>query len=120
MEMEKTKRFQDLKVWQKAHQLVLRIYKLTASFPDHEIFGLTSQIRRSAVSIAANIVEGFKRCGKADKVRFFNISQASLEETRYYLILAHDLCYADTTDFFEDVDEVARMLDSYMRTIESR
>jgi len=52
--MEKTKRFQDLKVWQKAHQLVLRIYKLTASFPDSEIFGLTSQIRRSAVSIAAN------------------------------------------------------------------
>ena len=118
--METTKRFQDLKVWQKAHQLVLRIYKLTASFPDHEIFGLTSQIRRSAVSIAANIVEGFKRRGKADKIRFFNISQASLEETRYYLILAHDLFYADTTDFFEDVDEVSRMLDSYMKTIESR
>ena len=63
---------------------------------------------------------GFKRRGKADKIRFFNISQASLEETRYYLILANDLFYADTTDFFEDVDEVSRMLDSYMKTIESR
>jgi four helix bundle protein len=110
--MQKAQRFQDLKVWQRAHQLVLRIYKLTGLLPDHEIFGLTSQIRRSAVSIAANIVEGFKRRGKADKVHFFNISQASLEETRYYLILAHDLLYADTTDFFEDVDEVGRMLDS--------
>jgi four helix bundle protein len=118
--MEKAQRFQDLKVWQKAHQFVLRIYKLTGSFPDHEIFGLTSQIRRSAVSIAANIVEGFKRRGKADKVSFFNISQASLEETRYYLILAHDLCYADTTDFFEDVDEVGRMLDSYMQAVTSK
>ena len=118
--MERTKRFQDLKVWQKAHELVLVIYKLTASFPNHEIFGLTSQIRRSAVSIAANIVEGFKRRGKADKLRFFNISQASLEETRYYLILAQELCYADTVDLFEDVDEVGRMLDSYMRRIESK
>jgi four helix bundle protein len=118
--MERTKRFQDLKVWQKAHELVLVIYKLTTSFPNHEIFGLTSQIRRSAVSIAANIVEGFKRRGKADKLRFFNISQASLEETRYHLILAQDLCYADTVILFEDVDEVGRMLDSYMRRIESK
>ena len=115
--MEKARRFQDLMVWQKSHQFVLDIYKLTRSFPDYELFGLTSQIRRSAVSIPANIVEGFKRRGKADKVRFFNISQASLEETKYYLILAHDLGYAETESLQKEADEVGRLLDGYMKAI---
>jgi four helix bundle protein len=118
--MERARRFQDLKVWQKAHRFALRIYKLTASFPGHEIFCLTSQIRRSAISVPANIAEGFKRRGKADKARFLNISQASLEETRYYLILAHDLCYADAADLLDDVDEVSRMLDSYTQAVVSK
>jgi len=96
---------------------VLGIYKLTRSFPDCELFGLTSQIRRSAVSIAANIVEGFKRRGKADKVRFFNIAQGSLEETRYYLILARDLGYAETEDLQKEADELGRLLDGYMKAI---
>jgi four helix bundle protein len=117
--MEKARRFQDLKVWQKSHQFVLDIYKLARSFPDYELFGLTSQIRRAAVSIPANIAEGFKRKGKADKVRFFNISQASLEETRYYLILAHDLGYAETEDLQREADEVGRLLDGYMKAIVS-
>jgi four helix bundle protein len=115
--MEKARRFQDLKVWQKSHQFVLEVYKVTRSFPDYELFGLTSQIRRSAVSIPANIVEGFKRRGRADKVRFYNISQASLEETRYYLILAHDLGYAETEDLQKEADEVGRLLDGYMKAI---
>jgi four helix bundle protein len=115
--MEKARRFQDLKVWQKSHQFVLEIYKLTRSFPDYELFGLTSQMRRAAVSIPANIAEGFKRRGKADKVRFFNISQGSLEETRYYLILASDLVYAETGDLQFEVDEVGRLLDAYMKAI---
>lgn len=96
---------------------MLGIYKLTRSFPDCELFGLTSQIRRSAVSIAANIVEGFKRRGKADKVRFFNIAQGSLEETRYYLILARDLGYAETEDLQKEADELGRLLDGYMKAI---
>ena len=67
--MKKAKTFKDVEVWQKSHSLVLKIYKITRDFPRYELFGLTSQIRRSAVSIPANIVEGFKRKGNADKVR---------------------------------------------------
>jgi four helix bundle protein len=115
--MEKARRFQDLKVWQKSHQFVLNVYKLTRSFPDHELFGLTSQIRRAAVSIPANIAEGFKRKGKGDKVRFYNISQGSLEETRYYLILTQDLGYAETDDLQKEADEVGRLLGGYMKAI---
>ena len=114
--MNKAKTFKDLTVWQKSHEFVLEIYKLTRDFPSYELFGLTSQIRRSSVSIPANIVEGFKRKGKADKLRFFNISQASLEETRYYLILANDLEYAKTDKLQENLDEVSRMLDGYVRS----
>ena len=84
-------RFEDLVVWQKAHQFVLKAYRLSKGFPRAEVFGLTSQFRRAAVSITANIAEGFKKRGKADKLRFFNIAQDSLEECRYYLILARDL-----------------------------
>jgi four helix bundle protein len=113
----KAKTFEDLLVWQKAHKLVLEIYKLTRTFPQDELFGLTSQIRRAAVSVPANIAEGFKRKGKADKLRFFNISQASLEEVRYYLILAQDLGYADTASLKTNVDEISRMLDAYMKSI---
>ena len=113
----KAKKFQELLVWQKSHQFVLKIYKLTRGFPEREIFGLVSQIRRSAVSIPANIAEGFRRKGRADKLRFYNISQASLEETRYYLILAKDLGYAETEDLLAEVDEVGRMLDAYMRSM---
>ncbi len=85
--------FQDLIVWQKSHSLVLKIYKHSKSFPNNEIFGLTQQLRRSAVSVPANVAEGFKKRGKNDKARFFNIAQGSLEETRYYLILATALGY---------------------------
>ena len=113
----KAKTFEDLIVWQKAHQLVLEIYKLTRSFPQEELFGLISQIRRAAVSAPANVAEGFKRKGKADKVRFFNISQGSLEEVRYFLILAQDLGYADTATLKTNVDEISRMLDAYMKSI---
>jgi four helix bundle protein len=113
----KAKTFEDLVVWQKAHQLVLAIYKMTRTFPQEELFGLTSQIRRAAVSVPANIAEGFKRKGKADKARFFNISQGSLEEVRYYLILAQDLDYADTATLKTNVDEISRMLDAYMKSI---
>ena len=79
------KTFQDLIVWKKAHQYVLNVYKMTAEFPRSELYGLTSQFRRAAVSIPANIAEGFKKRGKADKVRFMNIAQGSLEESKYYM-----------------------------------
>ncbi|MHC1704224.1 MAG: four helix bundle protein [Tenuifilaceae bacterium] len=109
--------FEDLVVWQKAHKLVLSIYKFTALFPKEELYGLTSQFRRAALSIAANIAEGYKKNGVKDKLRFYNISQGSLEECRYYLILSQDLNYAQTANLRFDLEEVSKMLESYMKAI---
>ena len=85
--------FQDLVVCQKSHALTLRVYKLTTKFPKEELFGLTAQMRRAAVSVPADIAEGFSKRGPADKARLMNVSQASLEELRYYFILGRDLGY---------------------------
>ena len=116
--MEKPARsFRELVVWQKAHQLVLAIYRITKEFPADERFGLTSQIRRAAVSVAANIAEGFSKRGKPDKARFFNIAQGSLEEVHYYLILGNDLGYADCNKLADLYREVARLLNGYTRAI---
>ncbi|HEY0876148.1 MAG TPA: four helix bundle protein [Vicinamibacterales bacterium] len=115
--MKPAEKFQDLIVWQKAHALVLSIYRLTASFPKHEMFGLTSQMRRAAVSVPANIAEGFKRKGRPDKARILNIAEASLEELRYYLILSKDLGYLTRDDDSSKAEEIARMLAAYSRTV---
>jgi len=109
--------FQDLIVWQKAHGFVLSVYKFTELFPKSEIYGLTSQFRRAAISIAANIAEGFKKKGAADKVRFMNIAQSSLEECRYYLILSLDLGYGDTKELMLQIEEVSKLLTSYANSI---
>ena len=90
------KSFRDLIVWRKAHELALAVYRFTGSFPRQETYGLSSQMRRAAVSIPANIAEGFRKRGRADKARFMNTAEASLEESRYYLILAQDLGYGET------------------------
>lgn len=108
-----SKTFQDLIVWQRVHLFVLATCKLTRGFPKEELFTLTSQFRRAAISIAANIAEGFKRRGTSDKLRFYNTSQASLEECRYYLILSKDLDYADTTKQMSMLEEVSRLLEAY-------
>lgn len=92
MFMEKVKTFEDLLVWQKAHQFVLAIYKATAG----EIYALTSQLKRASMSVPANIAEGFGRTGLKDKIRFYNIARASLHEVKYFLILAKDLQYYNT------------------------
>jgi four helix bundle protein len=109
--------FKDLIVWQKAHQFVLEIYRFTRSFPADERFGLTSQIRRAAVSVPANIAEGFPKRGPSDKARFFNIAQGSLEEVHYYLILAKDLDYGDSAKLLNMYDEVGRLLNGYASAI---
>ena len=109
--------FEDLEVWRKGHRLVLDVYRTTRAFPREEMFGLTAQVRRSSASTPTNIAEGFRRTTKAEKARFYNIALASLDETRYHLLLAHDLGYADTIQLRVQVDEVARMLDSYARAI---
>lgn len=109
--------FQDLVVWQKAHDFVLEIYRYTENFPKQEIYGLTSQLRRSAVSIPANIAEGFKKRGVRDKIRFLNIAQGSLEESRYYLILASDLSYGDNKLLAAQIEQVSKLLEGYSSTI---
>jgi four helix bundle protein len=112
-----SKSFQDLVVWQKAHQFVLTTYRYTRDFPKEEIYSLTSQFRRAAVSIAANIAEGFKKRGKTDKARFMNISQGSIEECRYYLILAADLGYGNADNGMTQLEEVSRLLERYSAAI---
>jgi four helix bundle protein len=107
-------KFQDLIVWQKAHCFTVEIYKETVHFPKTEIYGLTSQLRRAAVSIPANIVEGFKKTGKADKIRYYNIAQASLEECRYYLLLVKDLGYCDTSKLSDQSEEISKLLVAYI------
>jgi four helix bundle protein len=109
--------FRDLIVWQKAHEWVLAIYELTSQFPREEMFGLTSQLRRAAVSVPANIAEGFAKTGRGDKLRFYNIAQGSIEECRYYLLLAQDLGYADTTTEAEQLTEVSRLLQGYISSL---
>ena len=108
------KSFKELIVWQKAHQLVLNVYKATTNFPKEEMYGLTSQVRRSAISVAANIAEGFKKKGIADKLKYMNTAQGSLSETDYHLLLTNDLDYFNTSRLLNDVDEVGRLLESYM------
>jgi four helix bundle protein len=109
--------FEQLEVWKKAHSLMLKTYRLTGKFPSDERFGLTSQLRRAMVSVPANIAEGFIKRGKADKARFYNIAEGSLEECRYYFILVRDLGFADTLELSKDLEEVSRMLRSYVSAI---
>ncbi len=107
------KTFRDLKVWEKAHNLVLNIYKTTRHFPREEKYGLVTQLRRAAVSIPTNIVEGFKRKSKREYAYFINIADGSLEETKYHIILAKDLGYIKEDKFnklMELCDEIGKML----------
>jgi len=123
MELNQTRRFaaaqsfRDLVVWQKAHRLVLDIYMATAQFPKTEIYGLTSQVRRSASSVAANIAEAFKKKSKLDKLRILNIAQGSLSETEYHILLAHDLHYVNSMGLQDKAEEVSKLLESYMKAI---
>ena len=112
--------FENVVAWQKAHVFVLLVYRITKSFPSDELYGLTSQFRRAAVSIEANIAEGYKKISKADKLRFMNISQGSIEECRDYIILARDLCYVSDTDFsnlHDALEDASKMLYLYCNGI---
>jgi four helix bundle protein len=109
-------KFEDLIVWQKSHQLTPLVYRLTGSFPKTELYGLTSQMRRAAVSVPANIAEGFKRRRNPDKARCMNIAQGSLGEVRYYFLLARDLGYVKDVER-PRIDEVARLLTAYIGSV---
>jgi four helix bundle protein len=116
-------RFQDLQVWQRAHALVLAIYRATAGFPPEERYGLTSQLRRAAVSVPSNIAEGSKRSSRPDYARLLNIAEGSLAETEYLLILSRDLEYLaaeSAATLLSETDEIARMLSSLRSRVEER
>ena len=121
--MAQIRTFQDLKVWQRGHELVLIIYQLTKNFPREEKFGLTSQIRRAAVSVACNIVEGFRRKSVKDSLHFYNIADGSLEELKYQLILSRDLKLITNDEFnrvFALSSEVSKMLYFWIRSIKAK
>lgn len=114
--MGEIKSFRDLLVWQKSHQLVLEIYKITNNFPRAETYGLISQMRRAGVSIVSNLVEGFKRRTVNDSVHFYNIADGSIEELKYQLLLSRDLEYITLEIFLRTnfmIEEVSKMLRSW-------
>jgi four helix bundle protein len=119
--MGKIEQFTDLEVWKNAHAFVLEVYRVTGGYPKTEMYGLTSQFRRAAVSVAANIAEGFKKRGLADKMRFLNISQGSLEECHYYIILSRDLDYLENTKKLQNMlDKVARQLTASITALKNK
>jgi four helix bundle protein len=112
--------FRNLKVWERAHALTLDVYKSTKPFPREETYGLTSQMRRSAVSIGANIAEGTCRNGDADFARFLQMAAGSASELEYHLILAHERELFKTVEYQRLSDaaiEVKRMLASLMQKL---
>ena len=109
--------FRDLVVWQKAHEFVLAVYRYTESFPEREKYGLAHQLRRAAVSILANLAEGFGKRSSAEKARFLNIAEGSVEECRYYLILSQDLGYGPSESLMSTLQETSKLLNAYVRAI---
>ena len=115
-----TRSFMEVLAWQKAHEFVLSVYQATRQYPAHERFGLCSQFQRAAVSIAANIAEGYRKDGIMDKLRFLNIAQGSLEECRYYILLSKDLGYIETDSYNQlnvSIEETSKLLNAYYKGI---
>ena len=116
------KDFRNLKVWEKSHQLALAVYKATSTFPRHELYGLTSQIRRACASIPANIAEGCGRSGDAELARFLQIAMGSASELEYHLLLARDLEFVSTSDYehlTKEVVDVKRMLTRLLQKLKA-
>ena len=112
--------FKELKVWQKAHSLVLDVYRHTRGFPTEERFGLTAHLRKSAASVPSNIAEGCGRDGERELARFLTIAAGSASETEYQLLLAHDLGYLDAEHHRQldaQVNEAKRMLNSFIQKL---
>jgi len=115
--------YKELKVWEKSHQLVLEIYRVTAKFPKEEIFGITSQVRRAAASIPANIAEGCGKNTQLDLAKFLNISLGSANETDYFLLLSKDLKYISETEFLElenSINAIKAMLINLITKVRSK
>ena len=115
--------FRKLQVWEKSHELTLKIYELTSQFPREEIYGLTNQIRRACTSIPTNIAEGCGRESTADFARFLQIAMGSAGETEYLILLAHNLKYFNAKQYVELTDaivSVKKMRTSLLKTIRSK
>lgn len=111
------KTFQDVRAWQLAYQLVLEVYRITAKFPNAEIFGLTSQLRRAMVSVTLNIAEGFKRTSRAERLRFYNMAATSLEEVKCAIMLSRDLHFLTPEEYagvYGRIDECGRVLHGWI------
>jgi four helix bundle protein len=114
--------FRELKVWERSHSLTLAVYKATAKFPSEELYGLTSQIRRSCASIPANIAEGCGRSGDAELARFLQISMGSASELEYHLLLACGLKMLGEAEYerlAREVTEIKRMLTSLIQKLKA-
>jgi four helix bundle protein len=113
--------FEQLQAWQEAHKLALMAYQAPKAFPGEEKFGLVSQMRRAVVPVPANIAEGFKRRGIQEKMRFYNISEGSLEELKYYFVLSKDLGYIQSAeDCAAQSETVGRLLNGLIASTERR
>lgn len=118
MERERIRSFEQMKVWQEAHQLVLKVFELTPTLPPEQQEGLAMTMERAAVEVPRTIAEGFKRRGSRNKAHYYNVAQSQLEALRYYFILCRDLKYRlDFEDFTHRVDTVGRMLESLVRSM---
>ena len=118
-----TKNFKEIFAWQRAHSFVISVYQVTKDYPQYERFSLCSQFQRAAVSIAANIAEGYRKDGIADKLRFLNTAQGSLEECRYYILLSYDLNYIDLETYNNmnvSLEETSKLLNAYYRGIKEK
>ncbi len=118
-----TKSFKEIFAWQRAHSFVISVYQVTKDYPQYERFSLCSQFQRAAVSIAANIAEGYRKDGIADKLRFLNTAQGSLEECRYYILLSYDLNYIDLETYNNmnvSLEETSKLLNAYYRGIKEK
>lgn len=121
--MERPKTYRDLVAWQKAHRLVLEVYRVTEVYPEHERFGLTSQTRRATVSVASNIAEGFSRRSLNHYLSHLDMSSTSLEETKYHLLLGRDLGYLSQQEYESlsgFADDVGRLLRRLSQSLERK
>lgn len=119
----KIKSFSELTVWQRAHELSLLVYKLTADFPRREMFGIVSQLRRAGASVPANIAQGFGRRTTRELLRSLQIAAGELEEVRYFLILGRDLGYLERYVFDEGMNlcnSVAQLINALGRSLKQR
>ncbi|OGB90907.1 hypothetical protein A2625_07700 [candidate division WOR-1 bacterium RIFCSPHIGHO2_01_FULL_53_15] len=123
MEGDKIKDFTDLEVWKCGHEFVIEIYKVTQTFPRQEIYGIISQLRRSAASITSNIAEGFSRFSYKDKARFYYIARGSVSESQNHLLISRDVGYLDQVSvsrLLSKADQIRRILNGLIRSTESR